>query len=249
MDPETGQGGGAVHNQQPTAPAQGQPIQNHSAFKTAPKVSDDSFSQFKEHSAFNFPVAITWTMAVFSIVATLFFWWMNKNLTETLKEKDSEKATILQQIASQGDTEKKANDFKLSVNQLKAAYAEKYSLSTFNTELYKKITNDVKITSLSVSADGTLSMSGTTASYRSVADLLVALKSWDTLESVDLLSTATNITSTKLETTFSLSAKIDKTKQKAATTSVSSTTDINGLTPNNSTSDTSTLNGGSNAKI
>ena len=144
------------------------------------------------------------------------------NLTDSLKAKVSEKDSIRQQILSQGDTEKKANEFKQSVNQLKAAYAGKYDFTLFTKEFYKKITNDVKLTNMAVSTDGTLSIAGKTKSYRFVADLMVAMKSWDTLTDVDLLSSAMNETEGgAVEAIFSISAKIDKTKQKAASNSLS----------------------------
>ncbi|MCL5410320.1 MAG: PilN domain-containing protein [Patescibacteria group bacterium] len=239
MEPETGQGA-ATQNQQPAATtAQGRTAPNHGSFGANPKVTDNSFAQFKEHSAFNVPVFLTWVVAVFAIVATLFFWWMNRNLTDELQGKITEKDTVLQQIASQGDTEKKAADFKASVTQLKSAYLDKYNFSTFTTEFYKKVTNDVKLTNMAITSDGTLSISGTTKSYRSVADLMVAMKSWDNLQNVELLTVATSEDQGALETTFSISAKIDKTKQQAAKKSVSSITEFNNLVSG----------GGSDAKI
>lgn len=245
MDPETGSGATAASSQQTAtsqsqaAPAHNQATQSHSAFGAAPKVTDTTFSQFKEHSTFNVPVALTWIVAVFSVVATLFFWWMNRNLSTSLVEKNTEKDTILQQISSQGDVEKKANDFKSAVSQLKAAYSEKFSMSTFNADFNKKITNDVKLTNLAVTAEGNLSISGTTKSYRSVADLMVALKDWDTLSNVELLSAATDVSEGAATTSFSISAKIDKTKQKSAQNTVSSSDLMN----------KTSMEGGDNAKI
>jgi len=247
MDPETGSGAPAVSSQQETtsqgqtasAHNQDQATQGHSAFGAAPKVTDTTFSQFKEHSTFNVPVVLTWTTAALSIVATLFFWWMNSNLSASLVEKNNEKDAIFQQISSQGDTEKKANDFKSAVSQLKAAYSDKFSISTFNSDFNKKITNDVKLTNLAVTADGSLSISGTTKSYRFVADLMMALKSWDTLSNVELMSAVTDVSEGTTATSFSISAKIDKTKQKAAQNSASSDNPLN----------ETSMKGGDDAKI
>lgn len=245
MDPEMGQGGGSPQSPQPAATTpQGHTTSGHGSFGMNPKVTDNSFAQFKEHSAFNVPVFLTWTVAVFAIVATLFFWWMNRNLTDSLKVKVAEKDSIRQQILSQGDTEKKANEFKQSVNQLKSAYAEKYDFTLFTTEFYKKLTNDVKLTNMAISADGTLSIAGKTKSYRSVADLMVAMKSWDTLTDVDLLSSAMNETEGgAVEAIFSISAKIDKTKQKLAKGSLSSYFNFS------DTSNGMSAEGGTDAKI
>lgn len=243
MDPEMGQGGGSPQSPQSAAAPEGHAAPR-SAFGASPKVTDNSFAQFKEHSAFNVPVFLTWTVAVFAIVATLFFWWMNRNLTDSLKVKVAEKDSIRQQILSQGDTEKKANEFKQSVNQLRAAYAEKYDFTLFTTEFYKKLTNDVKLTNMAISADGTLSIAGKTKSYRSVADLMVAMKSWDTLTDVDLLSSAMNETEGgAVEAIFSISAKIDKTKQKLAKGSLSSYFNFS------DTSNGMSAEGGTDAKI
>ncbi|MFA4996176.1 MAG: PilN domain-containing protein [Patescibacteria group bacterium] len=245
MDPETGSGAPATSGQQTmssqsqTAPAHNQATQSHTTFGAAPKVTDTTFSQFKEHSTFNVPVALTWIVAVFSVVATLFFWWMNRNLSASLVEKNSEKDTVFQQISSQGDIEKKATNFKSAVSQLKAAYSEKFSISTFNSDFNKKITNDVKLTNLAVTAEGNLSINGTTKSYRFVADLMVALKDWDTLTDVELLSAATDVSDGAATTSFSISAKIDKTKQKTAQNIVSS---------DDLTNETS-MEGGDDAKI
>lgn len=241
MDPEKGMGVGAAENNQAPAP---QTAPSHSSFGVASNIKNDGFVGFKEQSSFNFAVLITWLAAAFSILAVLFFWWMNRNLTDSLSQKTTEEQNIIQQITSQGDTEKKANDFKLSVNQLKSAYAEKYSFTAFTTQFYTKITNDVILTNMAIAADGTLSISGTTTTYRSVADLMVAMKSWDSLTNIDLLSVATSVESGKVETTFSISAKIDKTKQKSVLNSGANTSN-----PSGGTSGAPTSEGGNNAKI
>lgn len=201
-----------------STPAAAQPKAN---LNTSEKSTD--FAQFVDHPSLNVSVVLTWTVAIFSIVATLFFWWMNRNLNDALTEKLAEKDTILSQISSKSDIEKKANDFKLSVNQLKIAYSDKYNFTTFTTGLYQKITTDVVIDNISISNDGHCSISGTTKTYRSVADLMVALKSWDHLKDVELTSNAASSTDGVVSIAFSISAKIDKTKQKTnPTDSISS---------------------------
>jgi len=228
MDPE--QGLGVQATPEPQAPAA----------NSVPKASiDDSFAEFKEHSSFNTALALTWMVAVFSILATLFFWWMNKNETDALADKKAEKDSLIQQISSPGsiEIENKALDFKSSVSQLKRAYAEKYSYSQFLTGLNTKLTNDVKLNNIAVT-DGTLNLTGTTTSYRSVADLMMALKSWDTLENIELLSVANNLSDNKTETVFAISAKLNKDKQKTASVTAAS-----------SGSSAAGMGGGSNATV
>lgn len=217
MDPEQSAAGAAPQTAQPqTAVPEAGATVAKSNLKTA---MDSDFSQFKEHSTFNMAMALTWMVAVFSIIATLFFWWINKNESDALADKTSEKDSLTQQITSPGsmDIEQKAQDFKSSVAQLKKAYADKYSYTQFLSDFNKKITNDAKLSNIAITSDGVLNINGTTKSYRSVADLMVALKSWDTLNSVELLSVANNTTEGgKVETIFAISAKIDKEKQKTA---------------------------------
>ncbi len=214
MDPETSQGAGpqvAPQSVAETPAAQAANAASKHAF-------DDSFSGFGEHSSFNTALALTWMVALFSVLATLFFWWMNKSESDALADKKTEKDSLAQQISSPGsvEIENKAQDFKLSVKQLKTAYNEKYSFTSFLTDLNSKLTKDVQLSTIAVTADGSLNINGTTKGYRAVADLMMSLKSWSTLSNVDLLSVANTTTDDKMETVFAISAKVDKQKQKAA---------------------------------
>lgn len=197
------------------------------------KIESHQFAQFKDHASFNFPLAICWLVAAFSIFATIFFWWLSKNAEDALVEKVADKDSIVAQISSPtySKVEKEAADFKESVNQLKTAYKDKYTYSKFLPELYKHITKDVVLSNISISNDGTISISGKTKTYRSVADLVVALKSWDVLAQVDLLSTANTETEKgNIETTFSISMKLDKTKSLTTESNTTSMLDQMPLT-------------------
>jgi Tfp pilus assembly protein PilN len=223
------------------------PVAQPQAPQARPKPKADEFIQFKDHGGFNFGALLCWITALLAIVVTLFFWWISKNQKDALATKMSEKDSLVQQLASPtyADIEKRAQEFKSSVAQLKTAYGDKYSYSEFLPQLYTKLTKDTELTSFAITTDGTLSFSGTTTSYRSVADFVVALKSWETLQNVDLTSVSENLDQGKITTLFSVSAKIDKTKQKtAATTTTPATT---GSTLN--TTNTTSMTGGTDAKI
>jgi Tfp pilus assembly protein PilN len=181
------------------------------------------FTEFSDRPGFNFAIAICWLVALAAILATLFFWFMDQNSASQLQDKTKKKSDILSQINSPSyvDVETKANEFKASVNALSDAKKNSFSMSTFLKDLYTKVTSDVVLTSIAVSNDGTLSLSGSTDTYRSVADLMMALKSWDTLESVDMSSVSNkkDEKTGKIVTSFAVSAKIVKsnTTAKAST--------------------------------
>lgn len=217
MDPEQGQNAQAAPQPQPQPESAPQPQPQASHLVSKPGTGD-GFAEFKEPSHFNMPMALAWMVAVLAIMATLFFWWMNKNETDALADKKAEKDSLIAQITSPGsaEVEQKAADFKSSVTQLKTAYGDKYSYTDFLTGLNTKLTTDIKLNNIAVTSDGALNLTGTTKGYRAVADLMMALKSWDTLTDVDLLSVANNVTETKTETVFSIGAKINKASQKTA---------------------------------
>lgn len=238
MDPQ--QNSGAPQTAPQTAP-------QASPANSVPKTAiDNGFAEFKERSHFNTGLMLVWMVAAFSILATLFFWWMNKNEADALADKKSEKDSLMAQLSTPGsvEIEDKAQEFKASVTALKQAYADKYSYSDFLANLNKKLTSDIKLSSITVdSAGGVLNISGSTKSYRSVADLMVALKSWDSLKDVELLSVANNKADNKIETDFSISANIIKNKTTGGTASDSST----GTTTTTVTDSTSSTEGGSDA--
>jgi len=197
------------------------PEKTGSMFKTnSPHPNNKDVIQFSDRPSFNFPVAIAWLVALFSILGTLFFWWVSRDSASMLEEKKTEKTNIIGEILSPTyvDVEKKASSFKSSVNALSDAAKDRYPTSQFLKDLYTKITKDVVITSLSVGADGSVSISGKTDSYRSVADLVVALKSWDTLTNVDLGAVSYEAPDKTKggnpKAVFSITAKINKAKSK-----------------------------------
>lgn len=189
--------------------------------------SKDNMVKVANYPAFNFALAIAWMVALLSILATLYFWWLQKNVADELAEKEAKKNTIISQISSPSllEVEKKANNFKSSVSVLSTAKKSRFLYTTFLPDLYTKITNDTKISSMMLTSDGgSLSLMGTTKNYRSTADLVMALKSWDKLKNVDLVSvsmtTPDEQTGGAPEASFSISATVvNESAVKASTSS------------------------------
>ena len=187
------------------------------------KFNDDAI-KFSDHPSFNFALAILWVAAIFSVLGTLFLWWTNNDTKTSLKEKESQKNSIVSEMVSPTytDVEKKASSFKSAVSALSAAAEERYSMDQFLKTFYTKITNDATVTSISVTQDGSLNITGQTKSYRSVAELLVALSSWKVLKEIDLTSVSMATGDQAANgASFSISAKVDKT----AGSTVESTSD------------------------
>ncbi|MDD4877133.1 MAG: PilN domain-containing protein [Dehalococcoidales bacterium] len=190
--------------------------------------SHDNLVQMGERSSFNFALAIAWVVALLSILATLYFWWLSVNTVDVVAEKQSKLESIEQQLKAPAmvRVEKDSNDFKSSVSILSKAKKDRFSITEFLPVFYSKVTNDVKITSFSLSSDGNLSVSGTTKNYRTTADLVLALRSWSVLSDVDLTSTSMSLGTeegSKPEALFSISAKVT-TVPAAANSSASLTT-------------------------
>lgn len=178
--------------------------------------------KFSNSSSFNFGYVFISLALIISLGAIYFFWSANQNVTASLNQKKSEKNAIIAEITSPTykDVEQNASDFKAAVDQLKTASASRYLISSFLTGFYQKITNDIQISSLAVSDNSTIAFSGKTGSYRSVADLMVALKTWPVLTNIILGTVSENVDDGgKVSVDFSMTANIDKTQQLAGTTS------------------------------
>lgn len=196
------------------------------------KFNDDAM-KFSDHPSFNFGLAILWVAAIFSILGTLFLWWTNNDTKTSLKEKESQKSSIVSEMVSPTytDVEKKASGFKSAVSALSAAAKERYSMDDFLKTFYTKITNDSTITSLSITQDGALNITGQTKSYRSVAELMVALSSWKVLSEVDLTSVSMATGDQAASgASFSISTKIDKTASLTGSTESTADTSSSGGT-------------------
>ena len=203
------------------------------------KNSHDNLIPMAEHSSFNFALLIATLVALMAVLATGYFWWLGRNTSDVVAEKELKLQSIDQQLKAPAmiEAEKEANDFKSSVSILSKAKKDRFSIATFLPDFYTKITNDVKLNSMSLTDDGTLAIAGNTKNYRTTADLVMALQSWSTLTNVELSSVSMSTSSAdgiKPYAIFSITAKIAKTPAVAAATpgtSASSTTNTTGVTP------------------
>ena len=193
------------------------------------KADKASTLKFAEHSDFNFPLLILWLVAAFSILLTVYFWWNEKDLENTVKDKKAALSTIESSLTTKdnSDIEKEANDFKASVNALTSAYKLRYPYSTFLPNLYKLVNKDVVIDSMSVSSDGTMSMTGKTSSYRSVAEQVMSLKNSADLNGVNLASTSVAPGGGSGQVSFTIRANL--VKNQNSNSAAGSTTDASTL--------------------
>lgn len=115
--------------------------------------------------------------------------------------------------------ETKASDLNSSLRIITIASRSKYSFNGFINELVKKITNDTKLNSMSISDTGLVTMDGVSASYRSVADLAVALKSSAKLNNIEITGLNRGLEQGSSQVTFSMTAQITdwKADSSAAT--------------------------------
>lgn len=183
--------------------------------KESPMSEEAEVISFSERPKFNFALLFVWLAAGIAIAAALFFWFADRSTKNTLLEKKKQKDEVIAQITSPVfvDVEKRAADFKSAVNQLSAAKSERYDTNTFLTEFYKRITNDVQIEAVSLADNQSLAFNGKTKSYRSVAELALALKSWPVLSDAAIGTVALETDENEQNyINFTFSAKINKEK-------------------------------------
>jgi Tfp pilus assembly protein PilN len=175
--------------------------------------TESEIVRFSEGSSFNVGMLLTWISLIVAVGATAVFWLADRNVKSALNEKKQEKDAIIVEISNStyADVEKRASDFRVSVSSLKKAKQDRYSYQEFLSQFYKNITNDVQLKNLTISDTGDLSLDGTTTTYRTTADLVLALTSWQALSDVKLGSVSFAAEDGKPKASFSITAKINKT--------------------------------------
>jgi len=71
---------------------------------------------------------------------------------------------------------------------LRTEMKSKFLFKSFIGELKAKTTNDVKLNNLSIDSEGRLGIDGESATYKSVAELAISLKSSEKLSNVEIKS-------------------------------------------------------------
>lgn len=192
----------------------GDVVATNVANNTKPK--QDNLVRMSDHPNFNFALALAWLVALLSILGTFYFWWLNKNIADSIGERQQKKDDIELQIQSPTfvKVEKDALDFKSSVEVLTKAYKDRFSMAKFLPELYTKITNDTQIQGLSVDSKGSVSITGTTKNYRTTADLYMALNSWSKLTGVEIgsVTLSSDEEGGNTKAVFSITATLNKAK-------------------------------------
>lgn len=225
----------------------------------APNVhhEDDGFD-ISGNKGFNFALFICWLTVLVSILGNVFFWLLNNSTEQAIKSKTTEKTEIISEISGPSllATEQKAMAFKKAVNALSEVSKNRYSTDIFLTKLYAKIAQNVVVSNLSVASKGEISISGKTVTYRAVADQMTLLKEWQVngkniLQGVELLSTsqALNEDTKKVETSFLISATIDKSQSLVEVATVPAVAPSALDSTNSATTDAILNEGGSDATI
>lgn len=106
------------------------------------------------------------------------------------------------------ETEKKVNDINSAVRILSTEKKSKYLFKIFIDELKTKITNDIKLNNLSIDNQGTVVMDGESKSYRSVADLALALESSSKLSNIEITGLSLSTDEGNNQVNFSISANL-----------------------------------------
>jgi len=180
------------------------------------------------------PTIILWITFVLSLAALIYLFIAGRSMANLVLSRTSDKDQLVSELSSPSytDIETRANSFKQAFTALSSLSATRKPKSEVLPDLYKNFTKDVKIKNVAISADGTLTVDGTTASYRSVADFMMGLKSYSKISDVKLGATSLNTAegvSAKEKVLFSVSAKLDLSKEVVMTDTTSVSED--GSTP------------------
>jgi hypothetical protein len=144
------------------------------------------------------------------IVITGFFVFYKFRTDSIAKDKEQYLLNILTELNVEENSaiEKKVANINSALEILTIASKSKYSFNDFIVELTKKITNDTKLNSLSISDSGVLTMDGVSSTYRNVADLAVSLESSEKLENVQISGLTGNLEEQDNQVSFSMTADI-----------------------------------------
>ena len=178
--------------------------------------TNETVVEFEDKKTFNLPLFLVWVAFVVSVLFLAVFWFSKNGMKSVAKEKQSEKEQLLSQIESEEYSEvaKNAEAIEVAVETLTAINNQEITTKKLLEEVNAVITSDVKIITISMGADDTLLLDGSTGSYRQVADLMMAIKSYERASEIKLgsvaASTDPSVSSTE-SVSFSISAKINTT--------------------------------------
>ncbi|OGD63149.1 hypothetical protein A2215_01665 [Candidatus Berkelbacteria bacterium RIFOXYA2_FULL_43_10] len=197
---------------------------------TAGDKESQSVVEFSDKKKMNPAPILVWTGFALSVLFLVYLLVAKSGLSSTILDLETEKSEITSQLASPSyaDTESQVMAASEAINTLAEVKDREISKKILLDEIYAHITNDVKIASIAVSSDGSIAIDGATGSYRSVADLMLALKSNERISDLKLASVAISDeegVSSKEKVTFSISGRIDFAKD-ITTSSSDNTSDL-----------------------
>lgn len=170
---------------------------------------------------------LVFIVTIILLVLTTGFFVFYKTRTDS-QSKDKQQAlnSVLDQLHSTDNKaiETKAANLNSAVQIISTASKTKYSFKGFIDELTKKITNDTKLNSVSITDVGVVTFDGISGSFRSVADLALALESSSKLKNVEIIGLTRSSEEGATQVAFSMSAEIKDWKIESASDSTDSTT-------------------------
>jgi Tfp pilus assembly protein PilN len=176
-----------------------------------------SVVEFSDKKKMNPAPILVWAGFVLSVLFLIYLLVAKSGISSTISDMEIEKSDITSQLTSPSyaDTEKQVMAASEAIDTLSEVKDKEISKKALLDEIYAHITNDAKIVSIAIGSDGNIAIDGATGSYRSVADLMIALKSCERLSDLKLASVALSDeggVSDKEKVTFSISGQIDFAK-------------------------------------
>ena len=175
------------------------------------------FEKFSNKDS-NLPLIVYWLTFVLSLIFIGVFWFLSFNLSNALEEKRQEKNQVLALLSSPDivEVEEEAQKFYSVVNRLSEVSGLRVKKTKLLEDLFKNFTKDIRINTISISSSGGLSMGGVAPSYKSVGELILALKENERISNVRLggvsMQASESIESNE-NVVFSVSSSIDMTKE------------------------------------
>lgn len=181
--------------------------------------------EFADKKETDFSSFFVWFAFALAIGFVAFIYLSDYSLKNQIDKKQSEKDQAIATL-NLPDNKKVVDDvngLKEVISILTDSTQNQKSKKAVLDDLYKYITKDVHISTLSVANDGTVGLDGTTATYRTAADFMVGLKSYSKVSNFELknISMSTDTEADQAQkVTFSVSFKLDMAKdQSVAATS------------------------------
>ena len=197
----------------PNDPGQGQ-----KNFSTLDNVKS-SFGRSNFGQSNNLPFILSWIAIAIAVIGTISIWMIDASIVQSKKQKLNQKDVLIQKITSSeyAELDQKVSGLKSAYDEIKSDVGNNFLVGDFLTDLYNRIDKDVQVKNISITSDGKLNIDGSAANYRSVADEMLALKSFNRLQNVELLSTSENVTSSgKVNVPFAFTATIVATSDAVA---------------------------------